>query len=74
MFEEGYTNNPIFPCVFIKGSKIEFVIIVIYVYDLNIIETLVELQNVVSCFKKIELSDFGKTKFNLGLQIKHLKD
>jgi hypothetical protein len=36
---EGYNSDPICPCVFIKKSKSDFVIIVVYVDDLNIIGT-----------------------------------
>ena len=41
--KEGYVNNPICPCIFIKKSKTKFVIIIVYVDDLNLIETLEEL-------------------------------
>ena len=40
----GYNNDPICPCVFIKRSKSQFVIIVVYIDDLNIIGTPKELQ------------------------------
>ena len=39
LLKEGYQNNPICPCVFIKKSQSEFVIISVYVDDLNIIGT-----------------------------------
>ena len=40
---EGYANNPICPCIFIKKSETGFSIIVVYVDDLNLIGTTKEL-------------------------------
>ena len=37
LLKEGYDNNPICPCIFIKRSKTGFAIIVVYVDDLNLI-------------------------------------
>ncbi|GKA76909.1 retrovirus-related pol polyprotein from transposon TNT 1-94 [Tanacetum coccineum] len=46
-----------------------------YVDDLNIIGTPGELPKAIECLKReFEMKDLGKTKFCLGLQIKHLKD
>ena len=39
VLKEGYTNNPICSCIFIKKSKIGFAIIVVYVDDLNLVGT-----------------------------------
>ncbi|XP_075076669.1 uncharacterized protein LOC142163296 [Nicotiana tabacum] len=54
--KEGYKNDPICPCVFIKRSKSEFVIIVVYlivyVDNLNIIGSSKELPKDVECLKK----------------------
>ena len=38
LVNERYVNNSIYPCVFIKKLKIEFMIIVIYVDDLNLVK------------------------------------
>ena len=74
LLKEGYKNDPISPCVFIKRSGSEFVIIVVYVDDLNIVGTPEELEKATSCLKeKFEMKDLGKTKFCLGLQIEHTK-
>ena len=62
LLKEGYVNNPICPCVFIKKSETGFAIIVVYVDDLNLVGTLK---------KKFEMKDLGKTKFCIGLQIEH---
>ena len=47
LIKEGYINDPIFPCVFIKKSEIEFAIIAIYVNDMNLIRTHDELSKTV---------------------------
>jgi hypothetical protein len=39
LIKEGYKNNSICPCIFIKRSGSEFMIIVVYVDDLNLIST-----------------------------------
>jgi len=46
------------PCIFIKKSESRFPIIAVYVDDLN----------------QFEMKDLGKTKFCLGLQIKHFQN
>ena len=72
LLKEGYVNNPICPCVFIKKSEIGFVIIVVYVDDLNLVGTPEELTKTAEYLKKeFEMKDLGKTKFCIGLQIKH---
>ena len=43
LFKEGYMNNLICPCVFIKKVATEFAIIALYVDDLNLIGTPKEL-------------------------------
>jgi len=42
LLKEGYKNDPISPCIFIKRFGSGFVIIEVYVDDLNIIGTSVE--------------------------------
>ena len=39
LLNDGYVNDKVCPCVFIKRSQIGFVIIVVYVDDLNIVDT-----------------------------------
>ena len=73
--KQGYNNDPICPCVFIKRYQSQFVIIAVYVDDLNIIGTPEELQKAANCLKlEFEMKDLGRTRFCLGLQIEHLKD
>lgn len=50
--KEGYKNDPIYPCVFMKRSGSEFVIIVVCVDDLDIIRTREELSKAVEYLKK----------------------
>ena len=52
-----------------------FVIIAVYVDNLNIMGTIAEISFTVEYLKKeFEMKDLGKTKFCLGLQIEHLKN
>ncbi|KAK2376223.1 putative mitochondrial protein [Trifolium repens] len=75
LLKEGYKNDSICPCIFIKRSGSEFAIIVVYVDDINIIGTPEELPKAINCLKKeFEMKDLGKTKFCLGLQIEHVKN
>ena len=75
LIKEGYKNDSICPCIFIKRSGSEFVIIAVYVDDLNLIGTPQRITKAKDCLKKeFEMKDLGKTKFCLGLQIEHLKD
>jgi ribonuclease HI len=70
---KGYKNNTICPCVFIKKTISGYVIIAVYVDDLNIIGTNKEILEVIELLKKeFEMKDLGRTKYCLGLQIEHL--
>ena len=72
LLKEGYVNNPICPCVFIKKSETGFAIIAVYVDDLNLVGTPEELAKTAKYLKKeFEMKDLGKTKFCIGLQIEH---
>ena len=56
-----------------KISKNELVIIVVYAYNINIVETLDEFTKAIDCLKKeFEMKDLGSTKFSLRLQIEDL--
>ena len=68
-------NNAICPCVFIKKSSSGFVIIAVYVDDLNIIGTQKEVDDARTHMKEeFEMKDLGKTKFYLRHQIEHLRE
>ena len=52
--------------------EIRFAIITVYVYDLNLVETLENLTRTTKYLKKeFEMKDLGKTKFCVCLQIEH---
>ena len=75
ILKKGYVNNAICPCVSIKKSSSGFVIIAVYVDDLNIIGTQKEVDDDRTHMKEeFEMKDLGKTKFCLGLQIEHLRE
>ena len=66
LLKEGYQNNPICPYIFIKKSQSGFVIITVYVDDLNIIRTLEELSKTIEYLKKeFKMKDLGKQNFTL---------
>ena len=44
LINEGYVNDPFYPCIFIKQSGSSIVIIAVYIFYLNLIRTLKELQ------------------------------
>ena len=72
LIKEGYINNPICPCVFIKKSGSGFAIIAVYVDDMNLIGTPGELLKTAEYLKReFEMKDLGKTKYCLGLEIEH---
>ena len=72
LLKEGYVNNSIFLCIFIKKVATRFEIITVYVDDLNLIGTPEELIKTIDYLKKeFEMKDLGKTKYCLGLQIEH---
>ncbi|KAL0824549.1 hypothetical protein Bca101_048226 [Brassica carinata] len=76
LVKEGYRNDPISLCIFIKKFENKgFVIIAVYVDDLNILGTSGEISQTVEYLKKeFEMKDLGKTKFCLGLQLKYKND
>ena len=66
LIKEGYKNDSICPCIFIKISGSEFVIIVVYVDDLNLIGTPQEITEAKDCLKKeFERKDLVKQSFAL---------
>ena len=68
LLKEGYVNNPIYPCIFIKKLEIGFAIMVVYVDDLNLVGTPKELTRITNYLKnEFEMKDLGKTKFCLNL-------
>ena len=75
LLKEGYVNNSICSCIFIKKSKTGLTIIPIYVDDLNLIRTPEELTKIANYLKnRFEMKDLGKIKYCLGLQIEHFSN
>jgi hypothetical protein len=73
LLNKCYSNNVDCPCVFIHKSSTRFCIISVYVDDLNIIGTELDINEAWDHLKiEVEMKDLGKTKFCLGLQLKHL--
>ena len=61
---DGYVNNQVCPCIFIQRSPTVFVIIVVYVDDLNIVGTFEDITNATNYLKnEFEIKDHGKTRF-----------
>ena len=52
LLKEGYANNLLCPCIFIKKSETEFAIIAVYVNDLSLIGTSEELTRTTKYLKK----------------------
>ena len=75
LLKEGYQNDAICPCVFIKRSENGFAVVAVYVDDLNIVGTPDELEETAKyLMKEFEMKDLGKTKLCIGLQIEQLKE
>ena len=65
LLKEGFENNPIYPCVFIKKSESGFAIVAVYIDDLNLVGTPKELTKTANCLKsEYEMKDLGKTKLS----------
>ena len=72
LIKDGYINNPICPCVFIKKSELGFSILAVYVDDINLFGTSEELTKAPTYLKdELEMKHLGKTKYCLDLQIEH---
>ena len=70
LIKQGYKNDSICPCIFIKRYGSKFVITAVYVHDRNLIGTPQGITEAKDCLnKEFEMKDLGNTKFCLGLQI-----
>ncbi|KAM1175400.1 hypothetical protein COP2_028525 [Malus domestica] len=62
---QGYVNNELCPCVFIKKSLSGFAIVVVHVEDMNLIETPEELARIAAHLKsEFEMKYLGKTQLS----------
>ncbi|KAL0430677.1 UNVERIFIED_CONTAM: Retrovirus-related Pol polyprotein from transposon TNT 1-94 [Sesamum radiatum] len=74
LIKKGFCHNQISPCLFIKRTESRFVIIAVYVDDLNIIGSPEEIRRAADYIKsEFEMKDLGTTKYCLGLQFEHTK-
>lgn len=71
----GFENNPALPCVFVLRDNTGFVILAVYVDDLNSIGTpRLSKQVEELLIKQFEMKILGRTSYCLGLQVKHYAD
>lgn len=72
MLALNFTTNDIAPCLFLKQAGQEFVIVAIYVDDINIFGTPTITQETINTLKRtFEMRDLGKPAYCLGIQFKH---
>ena len=73
LLNEGYVNDVLCLCVLIKWSHSGYVIIIVYVGDLNIIRTPNELKEACDFLKnEFKMKHLRETKSYISLQIEHL--
>ena len=75
MISHEFQTHPALPCVFILKDTTGFVILAVYVDDLNSIGTPTLSKHVeILLIKYFEMKVLGRTSYCLGLQIKHYAD
>jgi Reverse transcriptase (RNA-dependent DNA polymerase) len=75
IIKEGYKSHVISQCIFIKRSISSFIIIAVYVDDMNIIGSPEEIKKTAKLLKnEFEIKDLGVTKLCIGPQIEHLQN
>ncbi|KAL0291394.1 UNVERIFIED_CONTAM: Retrovirus-related Pol polyprotein from transposon TNT 1-94 [Sesamum calycinum] len=74
LIKKGFCHSQISPCLFIKRTESGFVIIAVYVDDLNIIRSPEKIRQAVDYLEsEFEMKDLGTTKYCLDLQFEHTK-
>ena len=72
LLDQQFTNDPTLPCIFVYKQRAEFVILAVYVDDMNLNPAcqyaMKRLQS------RFNMKFLGKTSLYLGLQISHLDD
>ena len=73
MIEQGFKNDDVAPCVFIKHDEDGgFTIIAIYVNDLNIIGMQQAIDHAKTMMiREFEMKDLGQVSHCIALQIEH---
>ena len=75
LLSHHFINDQLLPCLFIKRDKQEFVIIAVYVDDLNLVGTPSACNAATQLLtREFEMKLLGQTTFCIGLQVLHLKD
>jgi hypothetical protein len=75
LVSHGFENNPALPCVFVLRDATGFVILAVYVDDLNSIGTPQLSKHIEELLiKHFEMKVLGKTSYCLGLQVRHFAD
>lgn len=75
LLSHGFTTHPALPCIFVLRDKTAFVILEIYVDDLNPVGTKALCMYVETLLAtEFEMKILGRTTFCLGLQINHFHD
>jgi hypothetical protein len=73
MVAQDFVNEDIAPCLFIKHQGPEFVIVALYVDDINLFGTPALISETIKNLKGIfEMKDLGEPSFCLGLQFDYL--
>ena len=75
LVSKGFVHNPTLPCIFTLANQTGFVIVVVYVDDLNVIglpELCKYTQNLL--VQQFDMKILSKMFYYLGLQIQHLTD
>lgn len=71
----GFTIDPTFPCVFVLRDSTSFIILAVYMDDLNAVRTTALCTRVEKPLAQtFEIKVLGLTTFCLGLQIQHYTD
>lgn len=75
LIKNNFISDPLIPCLFIKRDKTGFVIIAVYVDDLNLVGTTTACVTATNLLiREFEMKMLRKITFCIGLQIMHLTD
>ena len=75
LLDQDFTNDTTLPCVFVHKKGPEFVILAVYVDDINLIGTESACQYAIKRLEsRFDIKFLGKTSLCLALQISHLPD
>ena len=74
LVECGFMNSELCPCVFIKQHLGDFVILAVYVDDINLIGSKTAVDDAAKVLgSKFHMKDLGKTSLCLGLKMEHME-